>query len=360
MKQILILLALFSGLSSLKADTQLIYAAHKDGTITVHDINRNHAITKTVRFTPSTGLNLNGICAAVPTHRLYVTYYLGTVGHIVALDLLNDAVLWDNTYATQLDRFDILPNGSKLYVPTYEGNFTAPYELVLDASDGHEITRITMPICTHDTFCSLDGTKVFMENKKGTTAQSGTPDGMLRIVDPITDTVVTTGAQVGGDHVMQPFSVSSNNQLIVANVRGINGFQTLDGNANPTGTWLFPGAPPPMNHPHGIGFKPDETEVWVNGFGEAKVHVFNMTGPTPVETHTIVVPWISPHWLTFNIDGRFCYISAPAGGGGATQVISTATYTKVTTVKASEELIEIDFLNGVVTKVGSQFSPGRR
>jgi hypothetical protein len=47
-----------------------------------------------------------------------------------------------------------------------------------------------------------------------------------------------------------------------------------------------------------------------------------------------------------------------AGAKGAQQntgIVSTATYARVGVIPPSEDLVEVDFTNGVVTAVGSQF-----
>ena len=65
------------------------------------------------------------------------------------------------------------------------------------------------------------------------------------------------------------------------------------------------------------------------------------------------------HWLTFSIDGRFAYVAGRKGSDDVTDVIDVPTYQRVGSLKASEDLLEIDFAGGVVVAVGNQFGIGR-
>ena len=164
---------------------QFIYAAHNDGTITVHDINNSHSLVKTINVFSVAGANLRGAAAAMPTARFYLFYNVNQEGHIACVDLSNDSLIWDQIVHTPgVDRGEVTPDGQKLYVPTWEDDPNSPYELVLDAGTGNLLSTIAMPSRTHDTLCSLDGTKVFMENKAGV-------DHRVRVVSPVNDQVVS-------------------------------------------------------------------------------------------------------------------------------------------------------------------------
>src|SRR5438552_3016364 len=115
-----------SGTTS-KADTapqvgasDLIYAAQNDGTIHVYDIDKHHAEVKLIRLF-SCCADVRGITAAVPTQRLYVMYNRESQGHVAALDLLSDQVIWDRVlHIPGVDRGNVTPDGSTLYLPTWE------------------------------------------------------------------------------------------------------------------------------------------------------------------------------------------------------------------------------------------------
>src|SRR5258708_4676998 len=321
---------------------QFIYAMHVDGTITVHDINSSHSLVKTIRVFSGTGADVRGAAAAMSTARFYAFYNLNSQGHVACVNLSNDSVLWDKVVHTPgVDRGDVTPDGKKLYVPTWEeGN--SPYELVVDGNTGNIISTIPMPIGTHDTLCSVDGTKVFMENKD-------TSDHRVRVISTATDQVIFTTEPFSGK--VQPFTVTADNRFLIADVIGTYGFQYADlstgkvlGTAPFVGTtWSDPG----VTHPHGIGMTPDEREAWVcdRGTGNHFVHVFDISTLPPTQTHLITVTNDNSHWLTFTIDGRYCYVAGAKNAGRNTDIVSTATYARVGVIPPSEDLMEVDFAN---------------
>ena len=145
--------------SAASSAAQYIYAAQDDGTIRVYNINSAHALVKTLTFFAG-HCDARGIAAATPTHRIYTMFNSGGQGHVACIDLLTDQVLWDHVIHQAVDRGDVTPDGKTLYVPSYEGLSNSPYEFVVDAISGNVISTIAMPVKTHDTICSLDGTKV--------------------------------------------------------------------------------------------------------------------------------------------------------------------------------------------------------
>src|SRR6266513_2916341 len=333
---------------------QFIYAAHNDGTITVHDVNNSHSLVKTINVFSVAGANLRGAAAAMPTARFYLFYNVNQEGHIACVDLSNDSLIWDQIVHTPgIDRGEVTPDGQKLYVPTWEDDPNSPYELVLDAGTGNLLSTIAMPSRTHDTLCSLDGTKVFMENKAGV-------DHRVRVVSSVNDQVVLATDQFSG--IVQPFAVTADNRFLIANVIGTYGFQYADlATGRIVGTALFVGTTYNGSWPHGIGMTPDQHEAWVcdRGPGNHFVHVFNITSLPPRQTHLVTLPNDNPSWLTFTIEGRYCYVTSSKAADQFTTIVSTSTYQMVGAIPASPELLEVDFTNGGVTAVGSQYGVGR-
>jgi len=324
-----------------------IYAAQDDGNIHVYDIDLAHRLVKIIPVF-SCCADVRGVAVAAPSHRFYVMYNQANAGHVAALDLLNDQVLWDKVAHTPgVDRGDVTPDGKTLYLPTWESDGNSPYELVLDALTGAEVERIALPARSHDTLVSLDGRHVFMETKSATAA--------LYVADTATNRVIAT---VGGyccTGVLAPFAVNGTNTLLVNDVTGYAGFQIGDiVTARVTRSVPFVGG----SSGHGIAWTPDEREVWVNDGGSPYVHVFAMTGIQPLQTHLLNVSHI-PHWLTFSIDGRFAYVAGRKGAADPTDIIDTSTYERIGTLGPSEDLLEVDASAGVITLVGKQFGVGR-
>ena len=340
--------------STFSSAAQYIYAAQDDGTIRVYNINNAHALVKTLTFFAGQ-CDARGIAAATPTHRIYTMFNSGGQGHVACIDLLTDQVLWDHVIHPAVDRGDVTPDGKTLYVPSYEGLSNSPYEFVVDAISGNVISTIAMPIKTHDTICSLDGTKVFMENKS--------TDARIRTISTANNQIIAITNKFSG--IVQPFAVNRKNTFVIADVIGVYGFQYADLTTGQIlGTAVFKGTAwndPGVTHPHGIGMTPNETEAWVcdRGTGNHFVHVFNITSLPPVQKRLVTISNDNPHWLTFTIDGRYCYVAGDKGKNQATDVVDTATYRRIGSLGPSEDLLEVDFNNGQVTATGSQFGLGR-
>ncbi len=330
---------------------QYLYAAQDDGTIHVYDINHAHRPVKIINVFPCC-VDVRGAAAAAPTHRFYVMYNAASQGHLVAVDLLTDKVLWNIVEHTPgVDRGDVTPNGKTIFLPTWESDARTPYELVIDAITGAVVGRIPLPFRSHDTVVSLDGKRVFMETKS--------PTATLYIADTSTYKItgVITGYCCGG--VLQPYAINGAATLVVNDVVGYTGFQIGD---ITTGR-VIASAPFPdagSSYGHGIAWTPNEREVWVNDGRKPYVHVFDMSVTPPVQTHLIRVGG-APHWVTFSIDGRFAYVAGPKGGSVSTAIIDTATYQQIGALHGSnsEDLLEVDFDTGVVIRTGDQFGIGR-
>jgi hypothetical protein len=326
---------------------QLMYAAQDDGTIHVYDIINRHAEVQLIRAFGCCA-DVRGITAAVPTQRLYVMYNRDNQGHVVALDLPSSQVLWDRVlHSPGVDRGNVTPDGSILYLPTWENDAESPYELAIDAETGAEKARIALPPRSHDTIVSLDGQRVFMETKSETAS--------MYIADTSTNQVVQVLGGYCCSGVLAPFAINGAATKIVNQVNGYAGFQLAD---------VAAGGVPEMvpfasgYGGHGIAWTPAENQVWVNDGGAALAHVFDMTAAPPRELAPVATSHPS-HWLTFNIDGRFAYVAGRKGSGDLTDVIDAATYQRVGSLGPSEDLLEVDFAAGEAVAVGNQFGVGR-
>jgi hypothetical protein len=327
--------------------SDLIYAAQDDGTIHVYDIDHHHAEVKVIRVFECCA-DVRGITAAAPTHRVYVMYNRNSQGHVASIDLNSDQVIWDRVlHVPGVDRGNVTPDGSTLYLPTWEGDPDSAYELVIDAETGTEKATITLPPQSHDTIVSLDGERVFMETKS--------PTASIYVVDTASNDVVEV---IGGyccSGVLGPFAINGTGTRVVDDVNGYAGFQLADVALGRV-TELIPFA---SGHGgHGIAWTPDESEVWVNDGGMPDVHVFDMTATPPEERHLLAVSHV-PHWITFSIDGRFAYVAGRKGSEDATDVIDVPTYQRVTSLGPSEDLLEVDLAEGSIVAVGNQFGIGR-
>ena len=337
-----------------KADTatqivasELIYAAQNDGTIHVYDVDQHHAEVTVIRVF-SCCADLRGITAAVPTHRLYVMYNRDSQGHVASLDLMSGQVIWDRVlHSPGVDRGDVTPDGRTLYLPTWEDDPGSAYELVIDAETGTEQARITLPPRSHDTIVSLDGQRVFMETKSQTAS--------MYVADTASNRVVETLGGYCCSGVLAPFAINGTGTKVVNNVNGYAGLHLADVAFGGV-IEVIPFASGQGGH--GIAWTPDEREVWVNDGGMPDVHVFDMNASPPQELRLVAVSHV-PHWITFNIDGRFAYVAGRKGSEDVTDVIDVPTYQRVSSLGPSEDLLEVDFADGTLVAVGNQFGIGR-
>lgn len=340
---------------------QFIWAARDDGTIGVYKLNRPFSLVRTIRVFTGTA-DIRGATAVAATHMFYVMYNRHSRGYVAKVNLISHRVVWDkDLHNPGVDRGNVTPNGQTLYLPTWESDPNSPYELVVNAVTGAIVGKITggvtaFPARSHDTIVSLDGKYVLMETKS--------PTGTLYIASTASNRIVKTITGYCCTHVLAPFSVNRAGTLVVNNVNGLYGFQVGSVNTGKviatvplTGTKGRAGL-------HGIAWTPNEKEVWVDdrGTGAPYVHVFKMNntqGTSWTQTDLVRVSNDDPHWITFSIDGRYAYVAGAKGSGEPTDIISTSSYKRVGRIAASEDLLEVDFRNGAVTRVGNQFGLGR-
>ena len=290
--------------------------------------------------------NVKGIAASARTGRLYVT----TFRRVMAFDLATDAKLWEKAFDGGCDRLAISPDGTLLYVPSFEG----PHWNVLDARSGEPVGKVVVNSGAHNTIYGPDGTRVYLAGLKSTT---------LAIADPSTHQVV---AGVGPfSNVIRPFTINGSQTLCFVNVNNLLGFEVGDIR---TGKMLHRvevagyERGPVKRHgcpSHGIALTPDERELWLADGHNSAVHIFDAQTMPPKQRTTITLR-DPPGWITFSLDGTRAF---PSTG----EVIDTATRKIVATLTdeqhhavQSEKVIEVVFGAGKVVRTGDQFGIGRR
>src|SRR5262249_38262761 len=153
--------------------------------------------------------------------RLYVMYNLDNQGHVASLDLMSGQVLWDQVlHIPGVDRGNLTPDGSTLYLPTWENDPGSAYELAIDADTGTEKARISLPPRSHDTIVSLDGQRVVMETKSQTAS--------MYVADTATNQLVGVLGGYCCSGVLGPFAINGTATRVVNNVNGYAGFQLAD------------------------------------------------------------------------------------------------------------------------------------
>jgi len=288
--------------------------------------------------------NVKGIAASARTGRLYVT----TLRHVACFDLLSDRRLWDMQPEGGCDRLAISPDGTQLFVPSFEG----PHWNVLDAATGETTAKIVTNSGAHNTIYAADGRRVYL---------SGIHSPVLSIADPASNQVVKTIGPFSNS--IRPFTVNAAQTRCYVNVNELLGFEV--GNLT-TGEKLHrvvvqgvsPGLVKRHGCPsHGIGLTPDERELWVCDGHNQAVHVFDATVDPPAQKSSIAVR-DQPGWISFSIDGQRAYPST-----GEVFDVKTKQRVAVLTDEAgravgSEKLLEVVFDGPRAARVGNQFGVG--
>ena len=288
--------------------------------------------------------NVKGITASAITGRLYVT----TFNRMAALDIVTGNKIWDRAYEGGCDRPAISPDGTILYVPSFE----AAHWNVVDAATGEVITKIETKSGSHNTIYSLDGSRVYL---------AGLRSPFLSVADTKTRTVVQTVGPFSKP--IRPFTVNGSGTRVFVNVNDLAGFEVGDLQSGKVLCRVeFEGyRPGPLKRhgcpSHGIAMTPDERELWVADGANNCLHVFDATLLPPKPVTTIKLRDF-PGWISFSIDGRHAYSSTG-------EIVDTRTKQIVATLKdeegravQSEKLLEIVFHGGKVTRAGNQFGIG--
>ena len=315
----------------------------------VFDIDNGHRF---VRRIATNGLgkdgkpvNVKGIAASASTQRLYIS----TIETLQCLDLVSETLLWERGYEGGCDRMAIAPDGSVLYVPSFE---KADWHVVSGAT-GDIVATITPDSGAHNTIYGLDGRFCYL---------AGLRSPLLTVADTKTHMVSKTVGPF--TQSIRPFTVNGRQTHCFVTINDLLGFEVgeitsgkmlhrvkVDGFT--TGPVKRHGCPS-----HGIGLTPDEQELWVTDGHNQQLHVFDATEMPPKQITSIKVR-DEPGWITFSLDGTFAW---PSTGDiidvASRQIIANLTDETGATVM-SEKMVEIQMHSGKVIRTGDQFGVGR-
>jgi hypothetical protein len=315
----------------------------------VYDMDHGHKFVKRI---PTAGLNdkgepdnVKGICASVPLKRVFVS----TPKKMMAIDLISEKLLWEKSYAGGCDRMAISPDGTTIYVPSFESD----HWNVVDASLGNVIGKIVTKSGSHNTIYGPSGKHAYM---------AGLKSPLLFVSDTADHSIASKVGPFSA--AIRPFTVNAAETLCFVNVNDLLGFEVGDLR---TGQKLhrvevsgFEKGPVKRHGcpSHGIALTPDERELWVSDAANSRIHIFDNTKMPPVQVDSITLR-DQPGWITFSIDGRFAY---PSTG----EVIDPKTRKTLAMLKdehdapiQSEKMVEIQFAGAQPVRSGDQFGIGR-
>jgi hypothetical protein len=288
--------------------------------------------------------------------------YVSTRGHLVAIDLLTEKVVWNRAYepGTCCERGAVTPDGKTLVVGSDLKNF----HYVLDAVTGDVKGKIPTPMSmfNHNMNLCPDGKTDFAAPNGVTMTIADVPS--MKPIKTITFS----------DHV-RVFVINHDCTKVYANLNNLMGFEIADVKQGkvvdrieaPGEMWKAKWADPNLQFyghgapHHGIAMLPDESEIWIPDAINDQVLVFDNTGPRP--TLNMAKSFKSngqPNgWITVGLDGKYAYMASG-------DVVDTKTHKVVGQMKDeygrymdSEKVLEMSFgEDGKLIRTVNQFAQG--
>jgi YVTN family beta-propeller protein len=112
--------------------------------------------------------------------------------------------------------------------------------------------------------------------------------------------------------VVRPVAVTKDEKRFFAEVDGLVGIEMADVAARKMVQRVPADLAPELkkigSRSHGLGIRPGEKEVWECDVEHKEVHVYDITADRPKQIATIPIGG-TVYWLTFDPEGRYCYIS---------------------------------------------------
>lgn len=260
------------------------------------------------------GPHPHGIAVPAAQDVIYVTIEGRTPGELLWIDPRTDKVIRRMDIGPAPNQLAVTPDGKFAYVPVSDG-----YYEVIDLERAKLVTRIRTGGHPHNTVCSADGKHMYL-------APMGSPH-RVTIVDVATHKPV---GEIPFSDVVRPITLSRDETRLYAQVDGLVGVEVADVAARKmihrVPAQLTMQLEKKPSRSHGLGIRPDQKELWECDVEHHEVHVYDLTGDRPKQTHTIPIG-SSVYWLTFSPDGKTCYVSAL----GASAVAAVDTETKQVT-----------------------------
>jgi len=288
--------------------------------------------------------------------------YLSTRGHLIAVDLATDKIVWNKTYepGTCCERGQITPDGLTLEV----GSNLKDFHFVLDAKTGEIKGRIQTPksMFNHNMNMSPDGKTVF-----------DAPNGVTMTVADMA-TMKATHTITFDDHV-RVFVINHDASRVYANLNNLLGFEIADAKTGkilkrveaPAQMWKAKWADPNQHFyghgapQHGLALTPDESEMWVPDSINNQMLIYDNAGQDNWKldpSKTIKLAHAS-NWITMGLDGKIALSSSG-------DVIDVKSHKVVAQLKDeygnlihSEKFLELAFDNkGHLMRTVNQFAIG--
>ena len=288
--------------------------------------------------------------------------YISTRGHLIAMDLATEKVVWNNTYeeGSCCERGQITPDGLTLEV----GSNLKDFHRVIDAKTGAVKGIIQTPksMFNHNMGMSADGKTVF-----------DAPNGItMTMADMATMKAIRT---ITFDDHIRVFVINHDASRVYANLNNLLGFEIADAKTGkivkrveaPAEMWKAKWADPNQHFfghgapQHGLALTPDESEIWVTDDINNQMLIYDNEGQDnwqldPAKTIKLEHP---SNWVTMGLDGKIALSSSG-------DVIDVKSHKIVAQLKDehgnlihSEKFLELAFDNkGHLMRSENQFAEG--
>jgi DNA-binding beta-propeller fold protein YncE len=288
--------------------------------------------------------------------------YVSTRGHLIAIDLLTEKVVWAKAYepGTCCERGEITPDGLHLVV----GSDLKDFHRVIAARTGEVEGIIPTPLSmfNHNMNLSADGKTDF-----------AAPNGVtITIADVPSRKPIKT---ITFDDHVRVFVINHDATRIYANLNNLLGFEIADVKSGkvikrieaPGEMWKAKWADPnqhfyghgaPM---HGLAMTPDECEVWLPDAINNQVLVYDNGGEWPVLNmeKSFKTNGAPNGWITMGLDGERAYMASG-------DVVDVSTHKVVGQLRDeygrhmdSEKVQDMEFdLDGHLARTVDQFAVG--
>ena len=303
-----------------------------------------------VRRIADKGLNftagVRGMTGCLATHSLY---YGTTARRMGRFDLETDQGVWERRYSGGCDRSAVTLDGGKVFAPTgwWESSDSGGL-VVIDGATGAELRRIKVGTGAHNSIMGLDGKRLYL----GTTTT-------LTVLDPVKEQVLKTIPDVGESGVF-PFTIDRRQRHAFVCLGKHVGFDVVDLDKGKAIHRVLAGDAPIAHRTHGAALTPDEGELWISDQDGKKLFVFDATQMPPAPKAEVALSVGGHGWVNFSLDGRFAWNHTP-------DVFDARTKRQVATLRdengkrvGSSKLIEVQFRDGKVVGMGSEFGLGRK
>jgi predicted small secreted protein len=288
--------------------------------------------------------------------------YISTRGHLIAMDLTTEKVVWNKTYepGSCCERGQVSPDGLTLEV----GSNLKDFHRVIDAKTGEVKGIIQTPKSNfnHNMAMSADGKTVF-----------DAPNGITMTVADMA-TMKATHTITFDDHV-RVFVINHDASRVYANLNNLLGFEIADAKTGkivkrveaPAEMWKAKWADPNQHFyghggpQHGVALTPDESEIWVCDDINNQMLIYDNEGQDNWKldpAKTIKLEHAS-NWVTMGLDGKIALSSSG-------DVIDVKSHKVVAQLKDeyghriySEKFLELAFDNkGRLMRAENQFAEG--